>query len=169
MEQYILSQKFKINRPIVFLCGPKYDANDATDRRNILREKIYNIYRSKSKNVIPLIVDDFLRLDNDKGISIQLMEEICAAISVQTHIFLDTMSTASELGIFANSAYNNKLYVYIPKKSDVYYKDNIGDFVKKAVVDNPISNIKCVYYRPRIQKVATSTFTIREHYFSASM
>lgn len=53
----------------------------------------------------------------DDTIDIQLMEEICAAVSAQTYIFLDTMSSAAELGIFANSAFFNKIKVYIPKKA----------------------------------------------------
>ncbi len=163
---YILSERLKINRPIIFLCGPKYEKDSDLDRRNIMRRNINSIYKSYNKDVLPLIVDTFL---NEKYIdynsySVQLMEEICASISSQTHIFLDSISSAAELGMFTKSAYSNEINVYMPKESDIYNKSNIGYFVKRAVLENPLTNIKAFYYNPKISKVASSSIVTKEHY-----
>lgn len=159
--QYILLGKIKIERPILFLCGPYYDRNDKSDRRVILQQKIYEKYSNK---YLPLVIDDFLTKDNlkDDTISIQLMEEICAAVSYKTFIFLDTMSSATELGIFSNSAYINKLKVYIPKITDIYNKGNVGYFVRDVVMKS--SDIECFEYRPAIARKAIATDYIVEHY-----
>ena len=164
--EYVLKEKLKINRPIIFLCGPYYNKKDSFDRRNILRREIHSIYKAYNKDVLPLIVDLFL---TDKNLdfeeySVQLIEEICAAVSCQTHIFLDTVSAATELGIFANSAYNNDICVYIPKKSDVYNTGIVGFFVREAVLNKPKATVKCIEYRPRIVKKAYSTVYTAEHY-----
>lgn len=164
--EYILADKIKITRPFVFLCGPYYEKSKSSDRRNILRENIHQIYKTQGQDVLPLIVDLFLTSDNIdfNEYSVQLLEEICAAVSCQTHILLDTMSAATELGIFANSAYNNEICVYVPKNSDVYNQGNVGYFVREAVVKKPRANIRYVEYRPRIVKRAYSTVFTAEHY-----
>ncbi len=164
--EYVLTDKIKITRPFIFLCGPYYEKNNRSDRRNILREKIHHIYKEEGQDVLPLIVDLFLTSENIdfNEYSVQLLEEICAAVSCQTHILLDTMSAATEFGIFANSAYANEICVYIPKNSDVYNQGNIGYFVREAVIKKPGANIKCVEYRPRIIKRAYSSVFTAEHY-----
>ena len=93
MKEYTLLDTITINRPIVFLCGPLYDKNNQSDRRKILQEKIYSEFEGK---YLPLVVDDFLTKESmGQEISIQIMEEICAAISLQTYIFLDTIGPMS--------------------------------------------------------------------------
>lgn len=163
---YILGKSLKVTRPVIFLCGPTYFKNNASDRRNILRENLNRVYKKKGQDVLPLIVDLFLTEENINSdlYSVQLMEEICAAISCQTHIFLDSMSAATELGIFANSAYLNEVCVYIPKNSDVYNKGNVGEFVRKAVLNNPNKEIISLEYRPKLEKKAFSSLYIAEHY-----
>ncbi|TYC84473.1 hypothetical protein FXB42_11945 [Acetobacterium wieringae] len=163
---YILADKLKITRPFVFLCGPNYERNKIADRRNILRENIHRIYKMQGQEVLPLIVDPFLAgkyIDFNKY-SVQLLEEICAAVSCQTHILLDTMSVATELGIFANSTYSNELCVYIPKNSDVFNQGNVGTFVREVVLKNPAANIRYFEYRPRIIRRAYSSVFTAEHY-----
>lgn len=164
--EYILTDKIKITRPFIFLCGPYYEKSKSSDRRNILRENIHQIYKTQGQDVLPLIVDLFLTSDNIdfNEYSVQLLEEICAAVSCQTHILLDTMSAATELGIFANSAYNNEICVYVPKNSDVYNQGNVGYFVREAVVKKPGANVRYAEYRPRIVKRAYSTVFTAEHY-----
>lgn len=161
--EYTLLDKIKITRPIIFLCGPYYDKNNKSDRRLLLQQKIYDRYRNK---FLPLVIDDFLTEKNikDKSISIQLMEEICAAISTQTYIFLDTISSAAELGIFANSAYFNKIKVYIPKTNDIYNRGNVGYFVKDVVLQKHADRVDFIEYRPGIIRKAIATDYIVEHY-----
>lgn len=161
--EYTLLENIKITRPILFLCGPYYNKNNKSDRRLILQEKIYEIHKNK---FLPLVIDDFLTEKNikDDTIDIQLMEEICAAVSAQTYIFLDTMSSAAELGIFANSAFFNKIKVYIPKKSDIYNKSNVGYFVRDVVLMKHSDKIECLEYRPAVERNAIATDYILEYY-----
>ena len=99
---YILRDEIIIRRPIVFLCGPYCQKTNKSDRRNILRKCFKDNFKD---GVLPLIIDDFLTEENikDPQINIQLMEEIFASISQKTYIFLDTLSAASELGLFMNT------------------------------------------------------------------
>lgn len=159
---YILNDKIKIEKPIVFLCGPYYNDSDKSDRRKILQD----FFLEKFPNhCLPLIIDDFLTKENigDDSVSIQLLEEIFAGISHKTYIFLDTMSSAVELGLFTNSAYNNSLYVFIP-----YEKERncgtIGAFTKDVVLQDNIDRVKTIYYHPKIERVAFSTDYVGEFY-----
>lgn len=163
MKEYILVEKIIIDRPILFLCGPYYNKKDSGDRRGLLKDKINEIY---NKKFLPLIIDDFLTDENikDENISIQLMEEICAAISLQTYIFLDTLSASAELGIFSNSAYMNELKIFIPKRNDIYNKDNVGYFVKEVALKSPEKKTSVYEYRPRVRRNALATDYIVEFY-----
>lgn len=165
--KYTLNKKIDISGPIIFLCGPYFEKNNPSDRRNILREKIYEIYDNSKQKVLPLIVDPFFsdeKIDY-KVYNVQLLEEICAAVSCQTHIFLDTMSAATELGLFANSAYSNRISVYIPKKTDISNKGNVGFFVREAVINKPDTKVSVIEYRPRLVRCAYSSTFSEEHYF----
>lgn len=163
MNEYILLDKIKIERPIVFLCGPYYNKADEGDRRKILKKAIKDQYSSV---ILPLIIDDFLTEKNidDDTISIQLMEEICAAVSLKTYIFLDTLSSAAELGIFANSTSMNKIQVYIPKKNDIYNQGNVGYFVREISLKSKPDKIKVLEYRPGVKRNAIVSDYIVEYY-----
>ena len=159
---YILKDKIKIEKPIIFLCGPYYNDADKSDRRKILQDFFL---RKFPNSCLPLIIDDFLTKENlgDDTVSIQLLEEIFAGISHKTYIFLDTMSAAVELGLFTNSAYNNSLYVFIP-----YEKERncgtIGVFTKDVVLEDNSDRVKIAYYHPRIERVAFSSDYVGEYY-----
>lgn len=159
---YILNDKIKIDKPIVFLCGPYYNDSDKSDRRKILQD----FFLAKFPNhCLPLIIDDFLTKENigDDSISIQLLEEIFAGISHKTYIFLDTMSSAVELGLFTNSAYNNSLCVLIPYEKERNC-DTIGVFTKDVVLEDNVDRVKSFYYHPKIERVAFSTDYVGEFY-----
>lgn len=159
---YVLNDKIKIDKPIVFLCGPYYNNSDKGDRRKILQD----FFLSKFPNhCLPLIIDDFLTKENigDDSVSIQLLEEIFAGISHKTYIFLDTISSAVELGLFTNSAYNNSIYVFIPYERERNC-GNIGVFTKDVVLEDNIDRVKTVYYHPQIERVAFSTDYVGEFY-----
>ena len=55
---YALNDKIKIERPIVFLCGPYYKSGDVSDRRRILNKVLLDEYKC-----LPLIIDNFLTPD----------------------------------------------------------------------------------------------------------
>lgn len=159
---YILNDKVKIDKPIVFLCGPFYNDSDKSDRRKILQDFFLAKF---SSHCLPLIIDDFLTKENigDDSVSIQLLEEIFAGISHKTYIFLDTMSSAVELGLFTNSAFNNSLYVIIPHEKERNC-GSIGVFTKDVVLGDNKDRVKTFYYHPRIERVAFSTDYVGEFY-----
>ena len=159
---YVLNDKIKIDKPIVFLCGPYYNDSDKSDRRKILQDFFLTEFPN---HCLPLIIDDFLTKENigDNSISIQLLEEIFAGISQKTYIFLDTMSSAVELGLFTNSAYNNSICVLVPYERERNC-GNIGVFTKDVVLEDNIDRVKAVYYHPRIERVAFSTDYVGEFY-----
>ena len=160
---YILRDQITITRPIVFLCGPYCVKGDAGDRRNILRKFFSAEYKN---SVLPLIIDDFLTIDNIKepDVNIQLLEEIFATISYKSYIFLDTLSSAAELGLFMNHAFSNRIVAYLPKESDIYNKKNAGYFVKDVILKMNSSQAKCLVYRPSIQRKAIATDYVVEQY-----
>ena len=110
----VLKDELVIDRPIIFLCGPYYDGKNEHDRRALLREYFL---KSLGGKVLPLIIDDFLSTENLKGfhLKLPLLEEILARISRKTIIFLDTISAASEMGLFMNHAFKNKSLILLPK------------------------------------------------------
>lgn len=161
--KYILRDKVTINRAIVFLCGPYYQKDNKSDRRNIMRRYFKEYY---GNSVLPLIIDDFLTETNinDPIINIQLLEEIFAAISYKTYIFLDTLSAASELGLFMNHAFVNQVVAYIPKESDILNKKNVGYFAKDVILKMNTEQAKCIEYRPAIKRNVLATDYAVEHY-----
>ena len=159
---YILNDEIRIEKPIVFLCGPYYNDSDKSDRRKILQNFFLNNFPN---HCLPLIIDDFLTKENigDDTVSIQLLEEIFAGISHKTYIFLDTMSAAVELGLFSNSVYNNSLCVLIPHERERNC-GNIGVFTRDVVLEDNKDRVKAFYYHPRIDRVAFSTDYVGEFY-----
>ena len=113
----------RIDRPLIFLCGPyPSDLDKPIDRRELTYERIIK-YRSNSEEYrpMPFIVDYLFNKDeNDtRGLSLSLIEEIVANIAFRTYIFLDTQSTAMELGLFINNNQNNQIRVLLPKNSSI--------------------------------------------------
>lgn len=151
-----------INHQITFLCGPYYSKSDKTDRRNILLEFFDDKF---NRRLIPLIIDDFVISDNigDDSINIQLLEEIFALISSKTYIFLDTMSAASELGLFANNSNSNKINVLLPCVDDIL-ENKIGFFISNIILGQNGKRIDLDYYRPQIIKKAIATNYVVEHF-----
>ena len=160
---YILRDEVLIKRPIIFLCGPYFKKGNKSDRRYLLRKCFRKHYRD---GVLPLIIDDFLTEDNikDPNVNIQLLEEIFAAISCKTYIFLDTLSAASELGLFMNHAFTNSVVAYVPKESDILNKSNVGYFVKDVILKMNSEQAKCIEYRPAITRSVISSDYAVEHY-----
>lgn len=151
-----------VNHPITFLCGPYYSKNDNSDRRNILLDFFDDKF---NRRIIPLIIDDFIIAENikDDSINVQLLEEIFASISSKTYIFLDTISAASELGLFANHSSTNKIHVMLPYKSDIL-ENRVGYFVSDIILRQNGIRINIDYYRPKIIKKAIATNYVVEHY-----
>lgn len=157
--EYILKNKLNKIKPLVFLCGPYYEEKPH-DRRKILKDFLVNDF---SNEVIPVIVDIFLSKDkiNDETIKIPLMEEICAAVSSKTYIFLDTFSAVAELGIFSSASYSNNICVIIPNYNDRLI-NNLNFFVNEIYTSS--NNIDYILYRPRITRVPIASDFVTEYY-----
>ena len=157
--EYIIKNEICITKPMVFLCGPFYEEKNH-DRRKILKDFLAKQFK---KDVLPIIVDIFLSKEkiNDDTIKIPLMEELCAAVSAKTYIFLDTFSAVAELGIFSSAAYANKICVIIPNANDKLI-NNINFFVSE--VFNSGDEIESIYYRPRITRVPIASDFVVEYY-----
>lgn len=156
----ILKKELIVDRPIVFLCGPYYNGSNPHDRRALLRQYFWNELGGK---VLPLIIDDFLSKENLEGfhLKLSLLEEILAGISRKTLIFLDTISAASEMGLFLNHAFKNKSIILLPKKTDII-NDNVGIFAQNVFKQN--DHAECIYYRPSIILNTVATGYTTEFY-----
>lgn len=141
MAKYLY--KLAIERPLVFLCGVGLSNNNELrkkDRRLILKNYIIekSIVRDESNKikyqVMPIIVDEIFQ-DEDvekQKLSISLLEEIVSAISFKTYIFLDTMSTSYELGLFTNSKSNNDVTLFVDEGYRNRISCPVGDYIIKA-------------------------------------
>lgn len=148
-------------RPLVFLCGPYIEENNPKDRRNILRKNLGNLkrniaYEDKNFTIRPLalIVDKLFEGIGDEEqekINIALFEEIVAACSYKNYIFVDTMSTVLELGLFSNSYADNKTTAFLPSDYELF-KPTIGFFVEETMKKS--QNIQmCRYKNSRYNKI----------------
>lgn len=155
----------KIKRPLVFLCGPAISVSSLNERRTLLHKYIITQFQEKNLNEeiiyqpIPVIVDDILNSPEIKknNLVLSLLEEIISSISFKTYIFLDTISTAMELGLFSSSSSRNKVKVFIPEPSCDTQKGRveIGDFVNNSI-SSLNSNIKLIYYQAKIEEIPQS-------------
>ena len=139
MEKYL--SKMLINRPLVFLCGvaiPDNQDMEKRDRRLILKKEITERTKQLDNNknityqVMPIIVDYILNDKVTKGMSMSLLEEIVSAISYKTYIFLDSMATSYELGLFTNSNTTNDVRVLVGKGYKTRSNCQIGVYIQKA-------------------------------------
>lgn len=160
---YTLKEEIRISRNIVFLCGPYYQKDNKSDRRNIMRDTFRKYYKS---GILPLIIDNIFNQENfnDENINIQLLEEIFAAISLKTYVFLDTMSASAEMGLFSNHAFKNHLVVYLPYQSDTLNKGLVGAFIRDGIFKGKGACVKVLEYRPQITRSAIASDYVVEHY-----
>lgn len=153
-----LPDKIFNTRPLVFLCGPLIDETDKKDRRNILRKyfndfKIEINYKSNRLEVKPfaLVIDKLFDEEILKEkINVTLLEEIVAACAFKNYIFLDTMSTSLELGLFSNSYAENKTTALLPCDYE-FFKPTVGYFVTETIKKSHNISI-CKYKNRRYNK-----------------
>lgn len=109
-----------------------------SDRRYILKNYISNNFKrttSHKYHATPIIVDTIFNNHeyiNNNNLSYSFLEEIISAIAYKTYIFLDTMSTSYELGLFTNSKVNNNVYLFVDSDRDSKRIPPIGDYIKFA-------------------------------------
>ena len=133
---------FRVYRPLIFLCGPKYDATNPHDRRKVLfdyiRLKSEPLFKGKKTKfaLVPVIVDQIFS-DNltivKYNLDLRILEEFIASISYQTYIFLDSLSTSFEYGLFDNGIKNNKSVVLLEDDYDQRDRRGVGDYLINSI------------------------------------
>ena len=123
-----------IERPFYFLCGPnlKY-----SKKRNVLAAFLRKEYKNKTVRPFPIIVDEIFDSPNIENYNLDmvLLEEIVAATSLKTYIFLDSLSTAYELGLFKNSKSYNSVRILVESSYRKRKRREIGYYIRKSIGD----------------------------------
>jgi hypothetical protein len=130
-----------IDRPFVFLCGPAL-SEPLSDRRRILQQYIDGPHGHRGDmRLLPIIVDPFFKQEEiAKGsYSLPLLEEIMAAVAFRTYIFLDTISTSYELGLFTNHYSKDAVNVFVDEGYEQRLLTPVGGFVKNSIQDKKTS------------------------------
>ncbi|QVK20410.1 hypothetical protein KHQ82_08755 [Mycoplasmatota bacterium] len=93
------------------------------------------------------------------------MEEILAKVSASTFVFLDTLSTAAEYGMFTNAQANNFTYTLLPYEEDII-NDAVGYYVKKSIRENRDIReiVDLVRYHPKVNRYAKSSDVVDEFF-----
>lgn len=138
-------------RPLFFLCGPFVDENNSFDRREILRKYLGNVEINNTYQIKPyaLIIDNLFPIIEEE-MNITLIEEIISVCSYKTFVFLDTMSTSLEMGLFVNSQNTNSVVALLPNDFQ-YFKPSLGYFIKQTM-DQSVNIKKITYPNKRINK-----------------
>ena len=160
-DRLIIKDTLTIKKRIVFLCGAFFQRSKPSDKRVILTKYL----RTLSKNIYPLIVDTFLGFDSietDKY-SIEQYEELISNVSFYNFIFLESFSSASELGLFTSYSSSTPNVVFYPDKSNLIL-DKIGAFVRYGVLKNK-TVFKSVEYLAFVERYAHGTDYVDEHYY----
>lgn len=146
-------------RPLVFLCGPYYDEQDTRDRRRILRLTLGDKKTNYGETIVipfALIIDNLISTvrtgeNSIPGyIKLSLLEEIIASCAYKNYVFVDTMSTALELGLFSNSLSQNSTTAFLPSDYGLF-KPSIGGFFRDTI-DKSSNITECIYVGKRINK-----------------
>lgn len=158
----VLKKQITIKSPITFLCGSYY-TDKANDKRKILVKFINDTFKG---DVYPLIVDNFLSYDNieDDNFTIEKYEELIANISFVNFIFLESFSSASELGLFTSSSSESKNIVFYPNNSNLIL-DKIGYFIKYGILDKKLFGIESTEYLALVERFAHGTDYVDEYYY----
>lgn len=167
-----IKNEINVSRPLIFLCGPY--TNTPNNRRQVLsnyiRDNYGSLFEKQNKfRPVPFIVDDvFNEFKIGKyQLNLSLLEEIVALISYRSYIYLDTLSTSMELGLFSNNLVKNEVRVLTPHEDILNFskRPKIGKFIDLSV-DSTSKNIKRVYYDCKIDSNGFSKFINDELPFS---
>lgn len=160
-KTYIFKSEIRVPRSILFLCG-SFFAENKSDKRYILRSFIESTFKN---DTYPLIVDNFLSEDNieTNDFSIKQYEELVANVSFLNFIFLESFSSASELGLFSNSSSSTKNIVFYPDSSNLIL-DKAGYYIKFGVLQNN-KNVVAESYLSLVERYAHGSDYIDEHYY----
>ena len=160
-KQYVLNKNPVIRRYVVFLCGAYY-RDKPFDKRKILINYINHIAGNR---ITPIFVDEFLSEENIETASFTIgeYEELIASVSFANFIYLESFSSAAELGLFSHRLSSNNNIVFYPDSSNLIL-DKIGYFIKRGVFDDT-RKIHAIPYLALVERFAHGTDFIDEHYY----
>lgn len=161
--RYIVKKKIKVKKHLVFLCGANY-VDKPFDKRKILKDFID---KTSEGTINPIIVDDILNKENleTENFTIEEYEELVSGISALNFVFLESFSSASELGLFTHSKSKSLNYVFYPDSSNLIL-DKAGYFIKYGVLSN-FKKVVAEPYSALVERYAHGTDYIDEHYYFA--
>jgi len=83
---------------------------------------------------MPIVVDNIFSDDFIKKnkLDLSLLEEIVSSVSYKTYVFLDTMSTSYETGLFTNHFANDNVTIFLEKDYLKRQNNRIGEFIQKS-------------------------------------
>ncbi|MDY6391987.1 MAG: reverse transcriptase domain-containing protein, partial [Bacilli bacterium] len=134
-----------LDRPLVFLCGPKL-GKVTCDRRILLKTFIERVSNKRHIAPVPVIVDPLFDPSEvlSNGLDIALLEEIVANVSERTYIFLDSLSTSYEYGLFSHNQSGNSIVLFLDSGYANRINNSVGEFVKRSPRSKVI-NYSCQY------------------------
>lgn len=137
-------------KQINFLCGTYYKGK-SDDRRKILVNSLNECFKDKENRPLFIIVDEILNPNVDSFLiedntRIKILEEIVSLIVSHTYIFIDSISSAYEYGLFNNSYSKNdlKLFVDNDRKGHITIPD-VGEYVKGTIPCGSLVEYPAVY------------------------
>ena len=163
---YIFLDKFTYNDPlnIIFLCGSRYQKT-TTEKRNILKEHLEN---NVTNCHVIILEENFhfrnttrahLAYDDIFLYSLAHVEELASLFADSIIIIHETISTAAELGMFANNpALLKKICLLTPDSYSVE-EDKVSAFIRLAFLQEgaPETTIgKHVTFFPDIKRFLDS-------------
>lgn len=163
MSKYLIKDEILISRPLVFLCGSYFNPESKEDKRYLTLKYLESISNGR---VYPLIIDTFLDYDalEDNLFSIEKYEELIANISVLNLIYLESFSSASELGLFTSNTSTTKNIVFYPDSSNLIL-NKVGYFIQYGVFEGKKEVIESKKYLAYVERYAHGTDYVDEHYY----
>lgn len=129
---------------IVFLCGSHFFESDITDKRTVLKTFINKQYGDKVKVII--LEENFLLIKSSKKQlgydsiflnSLGMIEKMVALYSDKVIVIHESISTATELGIFSiDPSVASKTCMIVPDENS-QEENKVSYFMRKAFIDLP--------------------------------
>lgn len=142
---------------IIFLCGSQYSVNDNTDKRNVLK----TFLEQNLTGVRPIILEEHFqfRVTDTKYLSyddiflktLSEVEQLAALFAKRIIIIHESISTGSELGMFAiNPDLINKICLLTPDTISIE-ENKVTNFIRLAFMKDKTKNISNITYYPDLE------------------
>lgn len=139
------------------MCGPAISKEHKDeDRRVLIFNKLLKMhayistdkYQKSHFYTIPVIVDDVLddKYMTQHKLEYKTVEEIISVISQKTYIFLDSLSSTYELGLFDNSLSKSTVSLFLEKDhNSKRHQRKVGEYILRSIKEDRIIEYDAVY------------------------